>query len=346
MGRISRVFSRSRSKKSIRWLFNNLRYKQLSSAGSYKAPPYPVSLMIEPTNICNLRCPTCPTGSGRVKRPKGFMSFDAFKEILDQFHKIPMDVTLHNYGESFLNDDLLRMAHYSASAGISPGISTNGTLIADRAAAERIVDAGFSQITFSLDGASQETYAQFRKTGSFQSVKRAIELLVQVRNQRNRKTPNIAVQFIIMKHNEHETDLIKELGNRIGVDSIIFKTVWVDLLSPNAGQLIDRFSPHDAAKSRFSLDKNGNYRIRGAMAPGCSSIQRIMVINWDGNVIPCCYDIDEKNLLGNVFDDGAISIWRGKKFDEFRRTVFTDKSKIPRCRVCPEGRVDIAIDPG
>ncbi len=345
MNRVSIALSRLRSKRSLRWLVNNLRYKRIVYANSYEPAPYPQSLMIEPTNICNLRCPTCPTGTAKDIRPKGFMSFDSFKEIIDQFHRIPLDVTLHNFGESFLNADLLRMVEYAASVGIAPQISTNGTLIKDAATAERIVDAGFDQITVSLDGASQETYAQFRKTGDFETVRRAIELLVQARKRRKKKTPIITLQFIVMKHNEHEMDRIWEIANEIGVDRIALKTVWVDLLADNAQELVDRFNPHDTGKTRMFLDKNGDYQMCGEMSPGCSSIQRIMVINWDGDVVPCCYDYENKNIFGNVFKDGAIAVWRGKKFNEFRKAVFTNKSKIPRCRVCPEGRVDILIDP-
>ena len=36
---------------------------------------YPLTLMVEPTNICNLKCPLCPTGAGLVKRQKGFLYY-------------------------------------------------------------------------------------------------------------------------------------------------------------------------------------------------------------------------------------------------------------------------------
>ena len=43
---------------------------------------YPSQLFIEPTNICNAKCPLCPTGSGKLKRKKGMMGFNTFKKIL------------------------------------------------------------------------------------------------------------------------------------------------------------------------------------------------------------------------------------------------------------------------
>ncbi len=36
--------------------------------------PLPEILTLEPTNICTMKCPTCPTGAGKLNRPKGMMS--------------------------------------------------------------------------------------------------------------------------------------------------------------------------------------------------------------------------------------------------------------------------------
>lgn len=41
---------------------------------------YPNDIMIEPTNICNLRCPLCSNKT--MKRKKGFMTYDQFKYII------------------------------------------------------------------------------------------------------------------------------------------------------------------------------------------------------------------------------------------------------------------------
>ena len=43
----------------------------------------PYTIMIEPTNLCNLQCPLCPTGARTLKRPLGQMEIDTFKKIVD-----------------------------------------------------------------------------------------------------------------------------------------------------------------------------------------------------------------------------------------------------------------------
>ena len=68
--------------------FKQLTQRGLSSlsaiAKAEKCLGLPVHLTVEPTNICNLQCPVCETGAGVLGRPKGYMSLDSFKKILDK----------------------------------------------------------------------------------------------------------------------------------------------------------------------------------------------------------------------------------------------------------------------
>ena len=45
---------------------------------------YPVKILFEPTNACNLSCPLCPTGNGSLNRATGQMRLDEFKKIIDE----------------------------------------------------------------------------------------------------------------------------------------------------------------------------------------------------------------------------------------------------------------------
>src|SRR3989338_1632385 len=45
---------------------------------------YPIHITVDPANICQLKCPLCPTGQGLYSRPKIMMRFDDFKKILEQ----------------------------------------------------------------------------------------------------------------------------------------------------------------------------------------------------------------------------------------------------------------------
>ena len=47
----------------------------------------PYRYFIDPTNICNLRCPVCPTGLGILGRAQGMIGLDRFKMLVDQIAK-------------------------------------------------------------------------------------------------------------------------------------------------------------------------------------------------------------------------------------------------------------------
>src|SRR3989338_7530331 len=44
--------------------------------------PFPADVIVEVTSYCNLRCIICPYPT--LKRPKGDMSFEVFKKIVDE----------------------------------------------------------------------------------------------------------------------------------------------------------------------------------------------------------------------------------------------------------------------
>lgn len=66
----------------------------------------------------------------------------------------------------------------------------------------------------------------------------------------------------------------------------------------------------------------------------CLKIYLGMNINYDGTVVPCCYDSLESNILGNVFESGVKQVWRGDKFTNFRGAILKNKQAIEICHNC------------
>jgi hypothetical protein len=42
----------------------------------------PVSLSVEPANLCNLHCPECPGGTNQLKRARGIMDLTLYKNLI------------------------------------------------------------------------------------------------------------------------------------------------------------------------------------------------------------------------------------------------------------------------
>src|SRR5512134_1420849 len=44
----------------------------------------PMTISIEPTTACNLRCPECPSGLRSFTRPTGMLESSLFESVIDQ----------------------------------------------------------------------------------------------------------------------------------------------------------------------------------------------------------------------------------------------------------------------
>jgi len=291
---------------------------------------HPSTLMIEPTNTCNLKCPLCPTGCGQIKREKGFLTFQNFKKVIDDSGDYIFHLRLWNWGEPLLNKDIFKMISYAKSKKIFVNLSTNSNFIDDKTSRE-LINSGLDELIISLDGASEETYNLYRKGGNFQKIINSIQLLIQERKKLNKKTPFVKLQFIIMKHNEHEIKEIQKLSRVLGVDELVFKTVGImDYFSKED---IKKYLPSNPEYSRYSYGETISPNIK--VKNWCDSLWDEMVINWDGSVVPCCFDMNNSLVLGNVLNTSVKTIWNSKLYKKLRKTILTKKSSIPICKNCP-----------
>jgi hypothetical protein len=122
---------------------------------------YPTHMTVDVTNICNLRCPLCPTGVGAPGREKGSMSFSLFKKIIDETGKYLISIDLFNWGEPLLNKETYKMIAYANKKHIVTSVSTNFNFLSEKLA-EQLILSGLDILILSIDGASQESYEQYR----------------------------------------------------------------------------------------------------------------------------------------------------------------------------------------
>jgi hypothetical protein len=68
----------------------------------------PVSIRLEASSHCQLRCPACPTTDGAIDQVvgKGFLKAGDFTTFLERNPSV-RSIELSNYGEIFLNPQLL-----------------------------------------------------------------------------------------------------------------------------------------------------------------------------------------------------------------------------------------------
>jgi radical SAM protein with 4Fe4S-binding SPASM domain len=291
----------------------------------------PFILTVEPSVLCNLRCPQCVTGMGKVNREKDCLSLNLFKNIIQQLGDRIWHLLLYNQGEPFLNQNLIEFIDIAKQEGIYVTISTNGHYLRDEEFVQKLVNSGLDTIIISLDGADPETYLKYRLGGTFHQVVNGIRNLIEIRNRCNSRTPIVLLQCLVMKHNENRLDQMKQLADRLKVDRLLFKTFQIE--SKDEGL---HFLPENPKWRRYSINSENLY-IKNFVKRGCSRLWYSTVILSDGSVVPCCFDKTGKYTFGNIVTTTSINeIWKSDAYNEFRNKVLRRRGSIRICQNCSQ----------
>jgi MoaA/NifB/PqqE/SkfB family radical SAM enzyme len=275
----------------------------------------PLRLWVEPTNVCNLRCPMCltPTLGGEV--PKGLMSLATFERVIEQVTGHVRDANLFLGGEPLINKQLPAMIKLAGERGIKTRLHTNGTLLNEERA-HALLDAGLDFLSFSFDGADEATYQELRPGGSFQETCENIQRFGRLRTERG-KGPRTVVQLI----ERPEWTEAQRLEQRDGLKRL-FDGPGIDEIKPirmhNFGGLLPE--QHFLAGRTFSP---------------CSFLWYALNVSFDGTVVPCCLDFARKYPVGDLKTQSLMEVWNGPLLVALREKMIAEEAEsVPLCKGC------------
>ncbi|WMJ72433.1 SPASM domain-containing protein [Cytophagaceae bacterium ABcell3] len=294
-------------------------------------PALPISISIEPTTSCNLRCPECPSGLRSFSRPTGMLTEHVFDKVIEELHPTLLYLTFYFQGEPYLNPGFLKMVEKASSKKIYTTTSTNAHYLNDENA-KKTVASGLDRLIISIDGATQETYQSYRVGGKLSKVIEGTKNIIKWKKKLKTKKPYIVFQFLVVKPNEHEIEDLKKMAKELGVDKAAFKTAQIYDYK-NGSPLI----PEQEQYSRYKQLPNGTYTIKNKLLNHCWKMWESCVITWDGAVVPCCFDKDAHHTMGSVQEKTFQEIWNSTPYHKFRKSLFQSRSQIEICRNCTEG---------
>lgn len=291
----------------------------------------PMTVSIEPTTACNLRCPECPSGLRAFTRETGNLKQDFFRKTIDEMHKELLYLIFYFQGEPYINPNFLDMVKYAHDKGIYTITSTNGHFM-NAENARKTVESGLDRLIISVDGTTQEVYENYRKAGKLESVLEGAKNLVKAKKEMKSATPHIIFQFLVVKPNEHQIPDIYKLAEGIGVDEVKLKTAQVYDYK-NGNDLIPTIEKY----RRYTPNGDGTWRVKNKLLNHCWKLWHACVISWDGLVLPCCFDKDADHRLGDLKEKTFAEIWHSKEYNRFRTGLLAGRDKIDICKNCTEG---------
>ena len=291
----------------------------------------PVTVSIEPTTACNLRCPECPSGLRAFTRETGNLKEDFFRRMVDELHRELFYLIFYFQGEPYINPKFLEMVRYARERRIFTITSTNGHFLNDDNA-RKTVESGLDRLIISVDGTTQETYEQYRIGGSLDTVLEGARNVVRWKKKLHSRRPHIVFQFLVVRPNEHQIPDIYRLAKEIGVDEVKLKTAQV--YDYEQGNPLIPTLDHYA---RYRQTPDGNWAVKHALAKHCWKLWHSCVITWDGLVVPCCFDKDALHKLGDLKKAPFRTLWHSPAYVDFRRLILKGREEIDICKNCTEG---------
>lgn len=291
----------------------------------------PVSIAIEPTTSCNLRCPECPSGLRSFTRATGMLDSNLFDGILQQLGDTLMWLTFYFQGEPYLNPGFLDMVGKASDKGIYTSTSTNAHYLNEETARATVM-SGLDRLIISIDGTSQEAYASYRRGGKLARVIEGTRNVIRWKKALKSTTPHVIFQFLVVRQNEHQIPELKALAKDLGVDAVKLKTAQIYDFE-NGSPLI----PMEDKYSRYTKNTDGTWSLKNSLSNHCWKMWHSCVITWDGKVVPCCFDKDAHHVLGDIKQESFASIWNGTKYHAFRSALLRARSEIDICKNCTEG---------
>lgn len=291
----------------------------------------PISLSIEPTTACNLRCPECPSGLRSFTRPTGKLSTDLLSKVLGEVKSHCTYINFYFQGEPYLHPQFLDLINLCNEHGIYSATSTNAHFLDDERA-KKTVESGLDRLIISIDGSDQATYENYRKEGKLEKVIEGTENILKWKNELKSKTPHVIFQFLVVKPNEHQVAEVEALGKEMGVDEVRIKTAQIYDFE-NGSDLIPSIDKY----SRYEQQPNGKWAIKNPLDDHCWRMWSGAVITWDGSLVPCCFDKDAQHSMGNLSEAGFTEIWNSENYRQFRSSILKSRSEVEMCKNCSEG---------
>lgn len=302
------------------------RYRFNAYPERFKIGAFPLDVIAESANVCNLRCVMCfhvdddlPV-SQTTSVP--FMTMETFKKIVDDCAKNDLPALKLSWrGEPMLNRNFTEMLRYAKAKGILEVTSlTNATLMNETICRE-IVAARLDQLIISIDGFTKETYEKIRVGADYDVVMHNVMTLLKIR--KNARKPFIRIQYTESAVNRHET--------------ADFYAYWKDKVDEITISYCQDFGSPDK-----NISENSPIHEFCCKQP----FQRLVVMT-DGTVCVCATDVMGVLAIGNIHNTSLKDLWHGPKINQLREQHRSGKYyESPMCRICADNVFKANIDAG
>ena len=289
--------------------------KNWDKAGPDWLPEFPINLVFDLVDICNLACPQCLRAPDLIKDYDGYigtkkyLDFKIIKNILNECeeYNIP-SINIGGSGECTLHPDFVEIC--KAIMDVDPcefRIITNGIKLTDSVAIA-LIDMQVHMLSISIDGFSKETFAKSRGLAHrYELVVENAVKFAELKKKMKSRWPLLRVSFVEQESNKHETQ-----------DFINFWSDYADMIDV---QVYHDFRMEDSFERNFD----------------CFEPFKRLTIWAYGGAGPCCGFPGIHYNVGDFAEKSICEIWHGKEIQRIRDMMITKDYETP-CLKCQGSR--------
>lgn len=332
----------------------------------------PRAVFIDICNLCGLRCPYCPTGRRERSFPHLVLTAERFAVLLGKVAPFAETITLHNWGEPFLNPQFREIAALAAGAGRRVQTDSNLNFPAlDDAAADRLVQCGLHSLQASIDGVSQAAYERYRVGGNLSLALHNLGKLAAARKRLGAPF-ELVWKFVVHRHNEGEMEAAVRTAREIGVPIVFqllstdgrpdwlsslhersdrlplgaplevrlagetFRVAWHNHVptSRYLGRRTEDLDPAPPSSHRSFPIRIDSLVLDPRLPWCCRHPFEALYVNSDGSVTPCCTAWGSGFSIGNLFERSFEEVWNGPAMRACRAWLLDPFSTPPEGSVC------------
>ena len=296
----------------------------------------PLSIFIEPTNICNFRCVACVQGSEETRndlKPFCHMDIKLFKKIINDIKamkggKLKL-LRLAILGEPFVHPQFAEMLKLAKESEVAEVVDTfsNGSLLTPKLS-EQLVEYGLDYIRFSIYSVIDERHKKVTRSEiKVKDIWQNIVTLKKIREEKKSNKPYILVKMFDSygEENEKFINMYKDIADEIGFEKVHDATKYTknDLIKAYYGdEELEKIT-------REEYKKNLNNLV------ACPRPFMSLSINNLGDVLMCTHDAPKATKIGNLQTEKLDDLWNGEKLFKFRKMQLSGNHSQNRlCKNC------------
>ncbi|MCL1939766.1 MAG: SPASM domain-containing protein [Desulfovibrionaceae bacterium] len=278
-------------------------------------PSFPRTVEFQTLSVCNAKCVFCPHAQSPELIPHGRMDDGLIDKIVSECGKHFVNRINPYLTNEPLADrrmpDILRLIRQKTLFFTKTKINTNAGLLTEEISRKILTGSGLSQIWFSVNGYSPETYKASMNLDYATSM-RNIDTFLRLKQELGQRRPSVKVTTIHTKLVEHEL----EYAEKYWAERKVHFTVHH--MDNRAGEGVSAIAP---VAHRRKLN--------------CDLFLKQAYIVENGDMILCCHDWRQTVVLGNVAEKSIKEVWNSPLFlDRIYEYYAGNFENIEICRNC------------